>query len=187
MILNACKTAGAAANGLWSVTTPLQARVPAAIGLRANVSGEHARVFSGALYQALAQGKTLDEAMTQARRALWKGVRTPSNAWNGQRHLEVRMDPGGRSSRWAATSIARSVSRCNKQRSEQGACSLVDRRPECSGAWRRVAEDQKEVVVVRGNPGVGKTHIRGPVDGAPPAPRRHQIRYIDLKGISICN
>lgn len=183
VILNACKTAGAAANGLWSVTDAfLQARVPAAIGLRANVSGEHARVFSGALYQALAQGKALDEAMTQARRALWKGVQNPSKRleWAAPT-LEVRTDPA------TVITVGGDIDSQVRQQVQQSSDlskvrSLVDRRPECSGAWRRVAEDQRKVVVVRGNPGVGKTAFAHLLMERC-ALRRHQIRYIDLKGI----
>ncbi len=58
---------------------------------------------------------------------------------------------------------------------------LVDRRPERSGAWRRVAEDQRKVVVVRGKPDVGKTaFVHLLMERC--ALRSHQLRYVDLAG-----
>lgn len=185
VILNACKSGAAAGDGLWSLTDAfLKAGIPAVIGMRANVSGEHARIFSGSLYRALVQGKALDEAMVLARRQVWTALQQNSFQrleWAAPT-LEVRGDPaavivvGG-----AIDSLVRDQVRGNSKLSRVR--GLVDRRPERAGAWRRVAEDRRKVVVVRGRSGVGKTSFAHLLMERC-ALCSHQVRYVDLAGNS---
>jgi hypothetical protein len=184
VLLNACKTAEAAQDGLWSLTDAfLDAGIPAVVGMRANISGEHARLFSSGLYKALAQGKALDEAMAEARLKVSNELRNPTRRleWAAPT-LEVRVDPAtvisvGSAIDGQVRARVRGSSELSRVR------GLVDRRPERSGAWRRVAEDQLKVVVVRGKAGVGKTafaHLlmeRCALCG-------HQVRYVNLAGES---
>lgn len=185
VILNACKSGAAAGDGLWSLTDAfLRAGIPAVIGMRANVSGQHARLLSSALYRALVQGKALDEAMVLARREVWTALQQNSSQrleWAAPT-LEVRGDPAGIISVGGA--IDRDVRDRVRGSSELSRVrGLVDRRSERSGAWRRVAEDQRKVVVVRGKAGVGKTAFAHLLMERC-ALCSHQVRYVDLAGES---
>ena len=182
VILNACKSAGAASDGLWSVTDAfLKANVSAVIGMRANISGEHARLFSSGLYRALAQGKPLDEAVVMARLQVWRNSQNASKRleWAAPT-LEVRVNPA------SVIAVGEKIDSHLRLRVLQSSelskvRGLVDRRPERSGAWRRVSEDQRRVVVVRGNEGVGKTaFVHLLMERC--ALCNHQIRYVDLAG-----
>ncbi len=183
VILNACKTAEAAGDGLWSLSDAfLQAGIPAVIGMRANISSTHARLFSGGLYRALMQGKALDEAMVAARRQVWSAPQQNSSRrmeWAAPT-LELRADPA------AIIRVGDAIDSQLRSLVEQSGDlsrvrSLVDRRPERCGAWRRVAEDQRKVMVVRGKSGVGKTAFAHLLMERC-ALRGHQVRYVDLAG-----
>ncbi len=182
VILNACDTA-AAASGLWSLTDAFRdAGIPAVVGMRAKVTGAHARLFSRSLYQALAENKPLDQAVTWARRKVYGAMENPTQRleWAAPT-LEISADPDtiitlGRRIAGNVRSHVRQIEDLMLVR------SMVDRRESRWGAWRGVSTQALKVVVVRGDPEVGKTEfVRMLMERC--ALCQHQLRYVDMKGV----
>jgi hypothetical protein len=81
-VLDACSTAQEEGVRPWSgvARALLRARIPAVVGMQYKVQDESAIAFSTALYGALAQGESLDAAVSHARLAvyaLWQAKKSP--------------------------------------------------------------------------------------------------------------
>ncbi len=90
LILSACETA-IAGNGV--VEQSAMFGIPALIAMRFSVTDEAAKIFTTALYAAIAKGETLTLAIAQAREALWKKVETQRQIAPQQIHLAEWFTP----------------------------------------------------------------------------------------------
>lgn len=196
VILNACDTADAAADAAAAAAaaSPAAAGGPrsltdafrsvdgiyAVIGMQAQVTGPNARLFSRSLYEALAANKSLDRAVAWARRKVYQTVENPTQRieWAAPM-LEISADP--ESIITVGRGIASDVrSQVRDIEDLMAVRTMVDRREIRWGAWQGVSTQARKVVVVRGDPEVGKTaFVRMLMERC--ALCRHQLRYLDLR------
>jgi hypothetical protein len=184
VILNSCKTDQAAEKDAWSVTQAFrEAGVPAVIGMRNNVTGRDAQRFSAGLYQALARGAALDQAMSAARRRVYDGLVNAARRqeWAAPT-LEVSADPN------TIIKVGQRVGAAERARIEQmeqlrRVRGLADRFSHRWSAWRNVAEERPEalrkVLIMLGDEGVGKTSLARMIMKRC-ALCGHQLRYVDM-------
>ncbi|MFN2167413.1 MAG: CHAT domain-containing protein [Anaerolineae bacterium] len=188
VVVNACRTANVAANGLWSVTDAFQGvGVPAVIGMRTVVTGQHARQFAGGFYQALVKGTPVDEAVLAGRRRIFQDVTNATKRleWAAPT-LQVSANPE------TIIRVGQDVDEAERLRVQQMEAfrlvrGLADRRTNRWYAWRNVSEVKPEalrkVLVVKGEEGVGKSAFARMVMERC-ALRGHELRYVDMAGTS---
>ena len=90
LILSACETA-IAGNGVVEQLATFG--IPALVAMRFSVTDEAAKVFTTALYAALAKGETLTLALAQAREALWQRLEEQRRIQPDQVHLAEWFTP----------------------------------------------------------------------------------------------
>ena len=163
VVLNACRSGEFTAAGQGSVAGAfLEAGVPAVLGVRADVSGKHAYLFSERFYEALAGGDSLDVAVARARDRIFNepGMTPDKREWAAP-SLEVRSHPEAvvrigcvQEARRHAVQGADDFT--NRRR-------MIDRRPDRWQTWRGVKEDGPNVVALVGPKdekiGIGKSWL----------------------------
>jgi hypothetical protein len=177
VFLNACAT-GASTGEAWALSEAfLQAGVPAVLSMRTDVAGESAAAFAEAFYRGLAKGYCLDAAVERGR----KGV-TPEIGW-AQRD-------------WAVPSLQLAtlpeqivVMGCGIEQEQRARVEgypdfrplrfCVDRWDKRHESWRELAPLKPSVLVLRGNPHVGKTTVAKMVMERC-ALKGYQVRYVDF-------
>jgi hypothetical protein len=94
VFLNACRTRAALdQKDSWDLAEAFsQAKVPAVLGMQADVRGDAAVHYSGPLYQALANGKALDVALGEARSQVFLALGEDRRDWC-LAHLSVGAAP----------------------------------------------------------------------------------------------
>jgi hypothetical protein len=161
-VINACRssvrseTMNVVRNGMWSVTDAfLEAGVPAVLGMRNDVAGVDAATYATAFYQSLIAGKALDVAAAEARREIWNVVGLERREWAAP-CLEVRYHPEqilafNKRVDTQIRSVVLNEFSSNRQ--------LVDRRDEKMDTWQQITSHERNVLVIRGESGVGKTNF----------------------------
>jgi hypothetical protein len=94
-VLGACKVGRRDGVNAWTGVVPalMRADIPAAIGMQFTVGDATAITFSRNLYRALVAGQSVDEAVSNGRRAVYNSYDEPERDW-GTPVLYLRADEG---------------------------------------------------------------------------------------------
>jgi CHAT domain-containing protein len=148
--INACRTAEAARDGLWTVTDAfLDAGATAVIGTRAVITGSAAARCAGTFYAELFKHLAIDRAMAQARTQV-SDIR--ERDWAAL-SLELRLPP---------PKLFSSCKTLHAKPSEVKrlfwkVCKYVGRQNMYYKAWQTQLADKKRLPVIRGADQAGKT------------------------------
>ena len=165
VILNACRSIELSEQeGVWQIADAFaQLRVPAVLGMQADVRGDAAAAFAGALYAALADDLPLDIALSRARVAMSHVV-----SWDERDPylpcLTLSMPPECVMPSRFAMKDDDLRRRIQKTADFVNATRFVDRSVERRQLWQTVAGDdialaEPGVLAVTGDAQVGKTEL----------------------------